>query len=759
MNAFFKLRKFFAPVLLSLLSTTYIVHAQVVNPSQPATGVPLAGTGIAVAGQTVSINYGVANSPFTGNLSVGGTLTAGTFAPTNINVSGTATVGTVNATAVAASGVSIVGNESVSGTTTNTGPSILTGAVSGAGIDTYIANHGIVQTVANVTALRAVSCVAGLLYADQGYTTLGDGGASLYVCNGADTTSTDNGGTILASASTFRLYLVTASTNAYVSALQWGAKCDGTTVDTTRIQAAFTAGGNLLLPANKTCVSGPLTVTANLNISGFGATMLQAPGTAVTGNAFTGLWNIQTNVTLIVNGGTYDGNSANQTDTFGQVDFLWDAAGSMQLFNVTVQNTHGHAIRTGNIDNFSSSVFAHDVILDHITVNQCQTTSGCGDAVRIERTNRARVSYSNIVGGMSSVRTQLYDSDLTISNNESSFAWGDDGITIAMSTNLVVSSNSIHDNFSQGIEVDACVNAQITNNLIFRNGHSGIFATEYGAAKYTNSATFWGTIATGYGTNYATQTFTSPLVSNLNVVFANNQEINNTNADRLIGQDTGVAFTNNYLNNPALSGYTSQLSIEGGTLNLSGVGVYENTFVESSTDVSAIAMVNYQFTTNLYGNTKIGSLPMSTFAARGNADANAGNAFLWDYTKRTSILIPVLDGTSPTGTAVTHTSTGSQNYVFSGIFGGGPQDKQVRLRARVASGSQAVTLTVSLYNGASTFVTTMLTQSVTFTNVYQEFVFRVPATASAGDNIQVQVNVPVTGVQSFYSELHLYTVN
>ena len=624
---------------------------------------------------------------------------------------------------------------------------------------TFTANNAtIVHTVLNVAALRATSCVPGLLYADQGYAAVGDGGQSTYVCNGSDTTSTDNGGSILASASTYRLYLVTSTPNQYVSALQWGMKCDGTTVDTTQMQAAFTAGGNLLLPAGKTCVTGPLQVTANLNISAYGATMLQAPGTAITGNAFTGLWNILIDRTLTVHGGTYDGNASNQTDTYGQVDFLWDAAGSMKLYDVTVQNTHGHAIRTGNIDNFVSTVFAHDVVVQNSTVTQCQTTNGCGDSIRIERTNRALIDGNRVSGGLSSIRTQLYDSALTITNNESSFAWGDDGITIAMSNGLVISSNNIHDNFSQGIEVDACVNAQIANNVVYRNGHSGIFATEYGAAKYTNSATFWGTIATGYGTNYATQTFSSPLVSNLNVVFSNNQVFNNTNPDRFIGQDVGVTYAYNYVNNPVLSGYTSQLSIEGGTLNLTGLNVYSNTFIDSASDTAAIAMSNYQFTATVARNTKNLSIPMSTSPARGETDANAGNPFLLNAALRTSLLLPVNDATAPAGVAVTHTSTGSQTYMFSGMYIGGPQAKTARIRARVASGSQSETFAVNLYSGAS-FVATLATTSVTLTTTYQEFVLQIPTSVSVGDNIQVLMTVPVSSVQSYFSELHVDTVN
>lgn len=249
-----KFTKYLAPLLLSLLSATWIcinpAQAQVVNPSQPATGVPLAGTGIAVAGQTVSINYGLGSQTYTGNFNVSGTLTAGTFSPASISTGALSATGAVtgagfsNLFAAAFPIGSTTPNTGAfttlanSGTFTSTGAAVLNGAVSGTGIATYEANINHVQTVATVAALRAVSCVPGLLYADQGYTTIADGGASTYVCNGADTTTADNGGSILASASTFRLYLTAPSKS--VNVFQFGAKGNGSTNDTAAIQAAIT---------------------------------------------------------------------------------------------------------------------------------------------------------------------------------------------------------------------------------------------------------------------------------------------------------------------------------------------------------------------------------------------------------------------------------------------------------------------------------------------------------------------------------------
>lgn len=118
------LRHYVGLVALAMSATCAIVscmpenaHAQPINPSQPATGVPLAGTGIAVAGQTVSINYGVANSPFTGNMSIGGTLSVtGAFSPSVISA-----VTSIGAPAITASTSLTTATLTASGTVSGTG--------------------------------------------------------------------------------------------------------------------------------------------------------------------------------------------------------------------------------------------------------------------------------------------------------------------------------------------------------------------------------------------------------------------------------------------------------------------------------------------------------------------------------------------------------------------------------------------------------------------------------------------------------------
>lgn len=348
------IRRYGAPVLLSLLSASYIAQAQVVNPSQPATGVPLAGTGISVAGQTVSVNYGVANSPFTGNMSVGGTLTAGTFSPTNMTVSGTLTTSVQNA----------------SGTTTNSGATVLNGAVSGTGITTYEANLNHVQTVLNVAALNAINCVGGLYYRTQGYYTIGDQGDGTYVCDSSDTTTTTNGGTILAAANTFRLKL---QYNGRFTSRQFGAKGDNTTDDTTSIQnfiiAARSQGGNSV---EGKWVKGTYKLTAALTI-GTNQYLVFDPGTVINflpaDPANTTLFTMaaQTNVNLIGNGATINGSQTTVSSTgSGDAFFIYGTKGvKISGFNINTMATDGVTV-TG--DNTGSGP-ATNVILENLIVN------------------------------------------------------------------------------------------------------------------------------------------------------------------------------------------------------------------------------------------------------------------------------------------------------------------------------------------------------------------------------------------------------
>lgn len=334
------MKRFLSVAALSIAAfmASFSGDAQVINPAQPATGVPTAGTGISVTGQQVSVNYGVANSPFTGNLSAANLATTGTVSSTK-SIAASTNQGPFNFGTLTWSDTNIFGSHQTSvnsftqyvlqnsngGTTASTGylvsndlgtattfygefginssgftgtgafnlPSATyltstsgdlavgtttangihfavnsaaadnlaissTGVLSGTSLVNYEAGVNHVQTYATVAALRALSgCTVGSLYATQGYTAQADNGNGQYVCT-SDTSSTDNGGSIIAT-STNRLYL--QAFNGVVSVKQFGAKGDGSTNDSTAVQAAYTYANTL----NSATVWFPPAVAYKLN--------------------------------------------------------------------------------------------------------------------------------------------------------------------------------------------------------------------------------------------------------------------------------------------------------------------------------------------------------------------------------------------------------------------------------------------------------------------------------------------------------------
>ena len=543
-----------------------------------------------------------------------------------------------------------------------------------------------------------------------------------------------------------------------VSVQDFGAVGDGVTDDTTAIQNAFNTGGYVVFPAG-TYIASTININNDIIISGYGATLKQKAGAAVTsGN---GLIKSLSDYKFVIYGLKLDGNAVNQTATYGTYNFIWNSIGSMELYECWIGNTKGHAIRTGNIDNFDANYFAHNVVIQNCRIIQDTATNSCGDAIRIERTQTALINNNYVYGGLSSVRTQLYCSNLTISNNESSYSWGDVGITAAMSNNIYVYNNHCHHHFSHGCEMDAVVNCNVQGNTFNNNGGSGLHSSEFGAAAYANSATFWGSIASGYGTDYSNQTYTSPLVPNINTTFRSNRSIDNAHSDRLVGL-TGDVYSENFVSNSALSGgYTYQLSIEGGTGNRTSVYVLRNTFVTGSSDTLTINFSNYQFDATVANNSIEGrNVPLANYPAYGMRNLNEVNKYLTNPSNRSAAFSDIYDSTSKTGAAITATTSsgsGTTSYLVNNVYGNAAKYLIVSFYARSTT-TLSATFDVNLYSGAS-FVTTLVNIApLNLTSSYQFYKYVVSSSSSVGNNLTLQFDIPNGSHQIFIQEANVYMI-
>ena len=146
--------------------------------------------------------------------------------------------------------------------------------------------------VASIAALRTSTTTT--LSQSQcyvvGYNTPADGGEGEFLYVSTDTTSADNGGTIIVDASNRRWY---RDTQGQPFNVKWfGAKGDGTTDDTATIQSAFNgavaAASGVYFPAGTFIVSGEIAVTptSGMDISGAGRTVTYIKQSSSTANTF-----------------------------------------------------------------------------------------------------------------------------------------------------------------------------------------------------------------------------------------------------------------------------------------------------------------------------------------------------------------------------------------------------------------------------------------------------------------------------------------
>lgn len=542
----------------------------------------------------------------------------------------------------------------------------------------------------------------------------------------------------------------------WINVLDFGAIGDGVTDDTAALQAAINQGGVVYFPPNKTYVSSRIQITNNVEMIGYDAKILHKANSAATG---VGLLEMKTDNKLVMRGLEIDGNGANQTAAVAFYNMIWCSIGSMEMYDCIVRNTKGHAIRTGNIDDFNATKFAHDIIISNCRVIQSDVSNESGDCLRIERTRGDSNLFVNnyVEGGLSGMRSQLYCKNLRFYNNEVSNSWADVGITVALGENMEIVDNNCHGHERHGIEVDAVVNCRVEGNYCHNNTSSGIQSSQLGASIFINEPRFSGSIAEGYGVDYSNQTFSSPQVPNINTSYCYNKIVDNGRAVRFIGIEDDL-FAYNYVSNSNGTVELSQFSLEGGSLGKTGSRIVNNTFEPGATDTSVISVNSYQFTATVTGNRLIGANSnkrLMPFAAKGMWDANRENRFLQDSSKHSVLLAPVNDSASITGFALSaSTTTGAATYEFKGVPCGGGGEKFLRFVAR-ASAPVTAQVAVNLHLDAA-FVTTLLSlTNFPLTTEYTEFVRRIPSSASVGNNIRPQIVLP-DGNTIFIQEMNVY---
>jgi len=130
----------------------------------------------------------------------------------------------------------------------------------------------------SIAALRANATDQPIVVVVPSYYAGGTSGGGVYWLNATDTSSADNGGTIIVDAANHRWYLETFG--APISVTQFGAKLDGYFDDTTAWQAAINyvtsirnataSGGKLTAPPGFSSISAALLITGPIIIEGAG---------------------------------------------------------------------------------------------------------------------------------------------------------------------------------------------------------------------------------------------------------------------------------------------------------------------------------------------------------------------------------------------------------------------------------------------------------------------------------------------------------
>lgn len=146
-------------------------------------------------------------------------------------------------------------------------------------VNTVVNNPAVVNTnlvVSSITALRGVSKLTNSSAQVTGYYTPADGGGGFYQLHPSDSTSADDGGSIIVATDGGRWFL---QYNDTLSVKQFGARGDGSTDDTAAMGAAHATGHLIYYPASTYIFSTISFSKGGIVGEGIGQTILQSNDT------------------------------------------------------------------------------------------------------------------------------------------------------------------------------------------------------------------------------------------------------------------------------------------------------------------------------------------------------------------------------------------------------------------------------------------------------------------------------------------------
>ncbi|WP_439684870.1 hypothetical protein MNJPNG_05010 [Cupriavidus oxalaticus] len=318
------------------------------------------------------------------------------------------------------------------------------GTYDGNDLDTIFKSQ-VNRVVDSISALRALDKTAYTRAFVTGYYAASDGGGGPYALDPSDTTSVDNGGTIVVAndGGRWKLQLIGP-----ISVKQFGAKGDNSTDDAQNIQKAITwvssvGGGEVYFPLSTYLIGTPLTVPASVMLRGTGEGSRISPKVAM-------------NNLITMNGSLYT----------AVVDLGIENASALA----------GHGIVVNN-----SSQFAR--------IERCLLTNfGTGAAIFIDAgANAVRILDNTFIGSLFGVFINDCGVNSIIANNHIQSGTGiwmqkittqPEGVRII--GNIILPSNiSGQVNSGYGIVIaSSCLEISILSNIIDQGSKFAIYFTQ-----------------------------------------------------------------------------------------------------------------------------------------------------------------------------------------------------------------------------------------------------------------------------------------